>query len=140
MRKLIWLVLLFTMTGIGIANAQQVYSEQQLEEKIKANKILMMYATDAGITGTDLNQFGAPSEEFIVPGNYEDIPERLRTIANAHNVRILPSQVSGKMNAFKFALPILIYVAIPLVMITLLIIINRKLTLLIKLLKKDDKQ
>jgi len=139
MKRLSLIILSFIITGVSIASAQPVISEQQLEEKIKANKILTMYATDAGITGMELNQFGAPSEEFIVPGDFEDIPAKLKILANEHNVRLLPSQVSSKMTAFKFALPILIYIVIPLGIIILLIIINRKLTLLIKLIKKDDK-
>jgi hypothetical protein len=139
MKRLGLIILSLIITGVNIASAQPVISEQQLEEKIKANKILTMYATDAGITGMELNQFGAPSEEFIVPGDFEDIPAKLKILANEHNVRLLPSQVSSKMTAFKFSLPILIYIVIPLGIIILLIVINRKLTLLIKLIKKDDK-
>jgi hypothetical protein len=139
MKRLGLIILSLIITGVNIASAQPVISEQQLEEKIKANKILTMYATDAGITGMELNQFGVPSEEFIVPGDFEDIPTKLKILANEHNVRLLPSQVSSKMTAFKFALPILIYIVIPLGIIILLMVINRKLTLLIKLIKKDDK-
>ena len=43
------------------------------------------------------------------------------------------------MNIFKFAFSIVLYIVIPLAVIILLIIINRKLSLLIDLVKKDGK-
>ena len=72
MKRLGLLIISVLIMSARISHALPVMTEQQLEEKIKANKILDMYTTDAGIMGMELNQFGAPSTAFIVPGNYNE--------------------------------------------------------------------
>jgi hypothetical protein len=118
--------------------AQPVLSEQQLQEKIKANRILDMYLTDAGITGFETNQYGAPSSEFIVPGPYEKIPDGILALAKEHNVRIMPSQLSKKADG-RVLLPMVMWLFNVIVLLSILvtvIIINKRVSNIEKLIKK----
>ena len=78
MKKISLLFVLFellVLCGVTNAVAQTVLTEQQLQEKIMANKrILDMYLMDAGITGVELDQYGSHPNQFLVSGPYEKIP------------------------------------------------------------------
>jgi hypothetical protein len=98
-----------------------------------------MYLTDAGIKGFELNQYGAPSNEYIVPGPYDKLPAEISNIAESHNVRILPSQQSPKMTPFKFWAALLyrsFFILMPVLIFVWLIMVNKKLKAILTLLKK----
>ena len=133
-------VLLVIFYGtFALAVGETVITEHDLKEKLSANKILDMYLTDAGIKGFELNQFGAPSNEFVVPGSYDKMPEEIEHIAKSHNVQILPSQQSPKMTPLKFwgaILYRLFFILMPVLIFIWLIIVNKKLKAILELLKK----
>jgi len=141
MRGMLGLIILFQFVlffVVADSYAQAVFSEQQIQEKIVANKILHMYLTDVGITGFEINQYGAPSEEFLVPGRYEKIPERILLLAKEHNVLILPSQLSKKTEGRAW-LPMVIWffnVTVLLSILVTVIIINKRVSNIEKLIKK----
>ncbi len=133
------IVLVIFNATIVLAVGEIVITEHDLKEKLLANKILHLYLTDAGITGFELNQFGAPSNEFVVPGSYDKMPEEISNIAKSHNLQVLPSQQSPKMTPFKFWGAIfyqLFFILIPVVILIWLIIVNKKLNTIIEHLKK----
>jgi hypothetical protein len=132
------LLVIFNATVV-LAVGETVITEHDLKEKLSVNKILDMYLTDAGIKGFELNQFGAPSNEFIVPGSYDKMPEEISNIAKTHNVQILPSQLSPKMTPLKFWAAILyrlLFISVPVLILIWLIIVNKKLKAILELLKK----
>lgn len=117
---------------------QVVLSEQQLQEKIAAKKILHVYLTDAGITGFEINQYGAPSDEFLVPGPYEKMPDKILALTKEHNVQVLPSQLSKKVDGRAW-LPIVMWlfnVTVLLSILVTVIIINKRVANIEKLVKK----
>ncbi len=133
-------ILLVIFNGtIVLAVDETVITEHDLKDKLSANRILDMYLTDAGIKGFELNQFGAPSNEFIVPGSYDKMPEEISAIAKTHNVQILPSQLSSKMTPLKFwgaILYRLLFILVPMLILIWPIIVNKKLKAILELPKK----
>jgi hypothetical protein len=133
------ILLVLSVCSFAFAVGEIVITEQNLKEKVMAKKILDMYLTDAGIKGFELNQYGAPSNEFIVPGSYEKLPAEIANIAESHNVRILPSQQTPKMTPLKFwgaILYRLFFIVMPVLIFIWLIIVNKKLKAILELLKK----
>jgi hypothetical protein len=133
------ILLILSISSIAFAVGETVITEQDLKEKILAKRILDMYLTDAGIKGFELNQYGAPSNEFIVPGSYEKLPAEISNIAESHNVRILPSQQTPKMTPLKFwgaILYRLFFILMPVLIFIWLIIVNKKLKAILELLRK----
>jgi hypothetical protein len=133
-------ILLVIFSGtIVLAVGETVITEHDLKEKILANRILDMYLTDAGIKGFELNQYGAPSNEYIVPGPYDKLPAEISNLAESHNVRILPSQQSPKMTPLKFLAALLyrsFFILVPVLILVWIIRVNKKLAAIIELLKK----
>jgi hypothetical protein len=132
------IVQLLVVCGIAYAVGEVVLTQQQLEEKLKANRILDMYITDAGITGMETNEYNAPSNEFLVPGVFEKMPEKLSTLAKDHDVRILPSQASRTINKVLW-LPILSLAFNMIVLFSILITlirINKRIASIERLIKK----
>jgi hypothetical protein len=135
----ILILIQFTMTcGLAVAAGQLVLTEQQLQEKMKANRILDMYLTDAGITGHETNEYGAPSNEFLVPGPYAKMPKQILVLAQEHNIQILPSQLSAKTDRRAW-LPMILWLFNVCVLLSILItviIINKRVANIEKLIKK----
>ena len=105
---------------------------------MKANRILDMYLTDAGITGFETNEYGAPSNEFLVPGPYKKMPEQILVLAKEYNIQILPSRLSAKADRRAW-LPMMLWlfnVAVLLSILVTVIIINKRVANIEKLIKK----
>lgn len=138
--KLVILVLMQLVLTCGVSHAvgRLIISGQQLEEKMKAGKVLDIYLTDAGITGMDTNEYNVPSNEFLVPGAFEEIPERFMALAKEHNVKVLPSQLSKKVDR-RALLPMILWIFNVVVLLSILatvININKRVANIEKLIKK----
>ncbi len=134
------IIILHLVLSCGVAHAvgETVITEQQLEEKIKASRIMDMYLTDAGIKGFEINEYGAPSNQFLVPGPYEKMPEKLLALAKERNIQILPSQLTKKADG-RVLLPMVMWLFNLVVLLSILvtvIIINKRVANIEKLIKK----
>jgi hypothetical protein len=140
-KTLIAITIFFNVVlAVAIANAwgKVVLNEQQLEEKLKAGRILTMYITDSGIFGVETNEYNAPSDEFLVPGNYQEMPDKFSVLAREHNVQVMPSQLSKDTNRMLW-LPMVSWLFNELILICILIaviMLYRRIASIEKLIKK----
>lgn len=122
--------------------AKNVWNEEELKQKLSGKKVTIIYLVDGGIGGLEVNQYGLPSDEFMVIGPYEKIPDDIVSLAQENNVSIKPSQRFNDIN--KPASPIVqflgkgFYIFIFTGLLVILLLINKKLSEIIKILNKGN--
>lgn len=131
--KFILTAILLLVAIATTAEAKLVLTEQELKQKITDHHISDIYLVDGGIGGLEKNQYGLTSDEIIVIGSYEKIPDDIYKLAQQHNVNVLESQrwIHKETRPYAFILPLISWglnITFFVVIITLMIIINKKLS------------
>jgi len=139
------IVLSFFLIVGNSAFAKTVISETELRDKITNNKIGTIYLdpVDKGIGGLEVNQYGLVSDDVIVKGNYNKIPDDILKLAKDHSVTIAKAEGYGSSDdVFSYlamrALPRFLYIIILFGILVFFILINKKLAKIIKLLTKNS--
>ncbi len=141
--KTIRLLIIFAVCILFLAsngNARLVLNEEELKQKIVDNSVSTIYLADGGLGGIEKNRFGLVTDDFIVVGPYEKIPDDMLDLARKHNVTITESQrfndrqkpTSLAMQLFGIGFYFLSYC----VLLIVLIIINKKLSTIISILNR----
>jgi hypothetical protein len=124
------------------SEAKTIWNEEELKQNIVGKKVTTIYPVDGGVGGLEANQYGLASGEFIVIGPYEKIPDGIVKLAQENKVSIMPSQRFNDINKPRSpVLPLLgsvFYIFIFSGVLVVLILINKNLSTIIKILNKGN--
>jgi hypothetical protein len=132
------IVLSSLIIGGTTVEARTVLNEPELKNKITNNKISTLYLLDGAIGGLEINQYGLVLGEVVVFGQYKKIPDDIIKLALEHNVNIKTAEGYGSGNEVFSGLiwrtlPWFLNVFILSGILTVLILINRKLAKILEI-------
>ncbi len=146
--KKIFMGLIFVSISIlalsSVAVSTTVVTESELKDKISSNKISTLFIKDGAIGGLEINQYGLVSDDVVVRGQFKEIPEDIKKLAREHNVDVQVTQGYGTGDDVFWSLIWRIawkiyYVIIYLGIFVLLFILNKKVSRILKILKRNEK-
>lgn len=120
------------------AEATTVITMNELKGKIERKEISDIYITYGGIEAIQTDPNGRVVDAFIVWGEYDKIPADIAKLAEKSGVNVLPSQKSEGRYGMSWAIIQLLlgvgYLSMVASMLVVVIIINRKMTEILRIL------